>query len=424
MVNPGYPAATFGLGDGTAGAGGGVQATANAGKTAAVVARGERGAEQSWFVDVLGRGLGKLSPVAKRVGWRTGDPLQASVRILPSYHRAGGWDHVDARVEVEYPLRSVGTLLAERQLPPERRREDGDARSLALAGLVIPTAKAVFPLYDDGTHGDREPGNGQWTATLDGLGAIDGNYKLRYVFELTAGGCTTRREATQDLVVDLRVDPRAAPPKVAATGATGATAAGGKTTVLLRPADAYGNLWGPGRPSAASCAPEELCRVEETADLGGGAYRLTLATAPGLGGVRLDAFGARYHLPIDCLDCPRLATLELPARQVEEHRQLEGEVTLSAPAPRGRGLAVYLSSSAPMLARVPELVMVPPGASRARFPLEILHAHHGPERVVVSARLGDDERSGALFVRPVDKGPIAPFVPADDGYLDHLHGAH
>jgi hypothetical protein len=52
-----------------------------------------------------GRGLSKLTPVSLRSKWTTGDDILVTARILPSHVRAGGYDSVDARVEVEYPTR-------------------------------------------------------------------------------------------------------------------------------------------------------------------------------------------------------------------------------------------------------------------------------------------------------------------------------
>jgi hypothetical protein len=43
---------------------------------------------------------------------------------------------------------------------------------------------------------------------LAGLGRTDGVYKLRYIFDLTAGGCTTRRELAETMYVEVGVDPK------------------------------------------------------------------------------------------------------------------------------------------------------------------------------------------------------------------------
>ena len=43
----------------------------------------------------------------------------ATVRMLPSYVRSGGYDVVNARVEVEYPTVGLGTRFCEVGLLPE-----------------------------------------------------------------------------------------------------------------------------------------------------------------------------------------------------------------------------------------------------------------------------------------------------------------
>lgn len=392
----------------------GIQATANRGRTGAIHARGALGHKpQRWFINVLGQGLGKLSPVPMSFHWQTGDMLRVSARILAPYHLAGGWDHVDARVEVTYPLESIGTILAEKGLREVDSGEgrENDPRSQALAGLVVPTKTAVFRLYDDGTHGDINPRNGQWTTTLTGLGDVDGTYKLRYIFDLTSGGCTTRREVTQDLVVDLQVDPESSRPKI--------TQDGGTVVVQVQPRDSFGNLWGPGRMPTVRCEPAKLCRVRKVDDAGQGVYSMTLAVRDSVPGVRLDAFGADFDLGLDCDRCPQLVHLELP-RRIEEHQRIDGKLVLDSEAASATELTVFLESSNPRLARVPETVLVRPGAATAGFPVEILHAHHGPEQVEITARLGDRAATGSIFVQPVEKENVEPFRLPEGGMMMHM----
>jgi hypothetical protein len=192
LVNHGYPIFTYSL-SGTS-----IQATSNV-KSGAVAAKIEPGKQEAWFADILGNSLGKLSPHNRSTRWTTGVEPIAEVRILPSNFRAGGWDKVDARVEIEYPTVGVGTLLAQHGLGDPRtvNKERIDARTVALSGTTVPTATKMYQLYDDGTHGDLLPGNAYWTAQLTGLGKTDGLYKLRYMFDLTANNCTTHRKLSQ-----------------------------------------------------------------------------------------------------------------------------------------------------------------------------------------------------------------------------------
>ena len=419
FANPGHPVATYGLRPSP-----GTQATANDGRSGAIGGRVPQGREHHWFLNVLGRGLSKLDPHARTSILRTGDDLVATVRILPSYNPAGGYDRVDARVEVEFPRLSVGSLLAEKRLGGERRvnGEVLDPRTAALSGLKIPTGVATFPLFDDGTRGDLHAGNGYWTGRLPGLGQVDGTYRFRFILDLTKDGCTTRRELSQTYVVELGVDPRASRPRV---GPPRQRPNGGVTVAVdLRPADRFGNLWGPGRPVQASCTPEKACRIADggVRDRGDGTYSVLLDLANGVASAELEAFGTSFVLPVACDRCPKLAAVALAAVKAAEHGRTEGTVRLSDAAPAG-GAVVYLASSNRDAAYVLDSVTVDAGKSEARFPIWLLHAHDGPASATITATYGDGTASAGLTVTPLpprEKGP----VPAGQRklYPGHRHG--
>jgi hypothetical protein len=405
LVNPGHPIATYGLKSTR-----GIQATANTGRSAAIVARAARGKDQYWFVNVLGRGLSKLSPVRRKLAWRTGEELIASVRILPSYNRAGGYDHVDARVEVEYPTIGLGTLLAKERprQPTQLRGEMLDARAAVLAKLNIPTKTATFPLFDDGTNGDIYPGNGFWTGKLPGLGHVDGMYKFRFVLDLTADGCTTRREAVQSVFVDLGVDPKSSDVKVVDT----TLLANGKllSGIQIRPADRFGNVLGPGRLGTVSCGPADECNIdhEKLVDHSEGSYTINLVTAPDVASVRLRAFGTSFDFRIPCEACPRLSAAGLERSTISEHSSLKGSVRLTGPALKGGvgGALVYLTTSDRLVAQVPESVIVPAGQDSASFRIRVLHAHQGPAQVNISATYGGQVRTRILTVTPLPQEAV------------------
>ena len=405
LVNPGHPIATYGLTSGQS-----IQATANRGRSGAIVAKTGRGKEQYWFVNVLGKGLTKLSAVRRKLSWRTGDELIATARILPSYNRAGGYDHVDARVEVEYPIRGIGTLLAKERLRDESKvgGELLDRRAATLAQLNIPTKTATFPLFDDGTNGDLHPGNAYWTGKLSGLGQVDGMYRFRFIFDLTAEGCTTRSEAVQSVFVDVGVDPRSS--KVDTTESRPLPDGRTHTTVRIRPADRYGNLWGPGRMGTVTCGPMPECDLdrEQVTDHGDGSYTFGLVTAPGVAGIRLKAFNSLFDVPVPCEDCPRLASVVVEPASAPEHSSSKGLVRLSGPAPKaavGRTV-VYLTSSNPRVAAVPETITVPAGQESMAFPITVLHAHDGPVQVGVSGSYGGEIRTSTLTVTPLKREAV------------------
>src|SRR5439155_23698185 len=171
-----------------------------------------------------------------------------------------------------------------------------------------------------------------WTAELAGLGKTDGLYKLRYLFDLTANGCTTHRELPQSFYMDVGVDPKAS--KVAPGAPSQLPNGWLKFEVALAPADANGNLLGPGRNTLATCAPKSSCRVEpKPVDAGRGLYRVAVEVAPNVSSVHLDAFDAAFDVPTACPNCPRLAEMKVEPSAVLNYQPAHGTITLSAPAP-------------------------------------------------------------------------------------------
>ena len=409
MINPGHEIATYGLRIVPA-----VQAWANNRQSGAVHARTAEGQAQNWFVDVLTEGLGRLSPVREKMRWSTGEDLVAVVRMLPSDVRAGGWDHVDARVEIEYPTVGLGTLLARAKRGDfeQKRGELLDPRAAALSGLTIPTATITVPLYDDGTHGDQYAGNAYWTARLPGFARTDGMYKFRYILDLTANGCTTRRELVQSMFVHAGVVDGG---EKTTTRVTTVPLPGGRVraTVTLRPADAFGNLLGPGHTdTAVTCNPKDRCSVDRVQDHGDGTYTAVVTTVAGRRSVRLNALGGTFSIPLPCDTCPRIVKIALPQSRFSEHLKTEGTVTLSAPsAPNGPGTVVFLESSHPNVAHVPEMITIPPGRSEASFPVQLLHTHEGPVHVTLTASEGRDVVSRSFVVTPVVQKKPEPPLP-------------
>jgi len=422
LRNPGHPVMSYSLRPTSAQSR--PQATMASGKAIAVLARIEPGKDHRWYLDVLGRGLSKLEVHNRSLDWRAGDELVATARILPSYVPSGGFDRVDARVEVEFPTVGLGTLIA-RQDTKRQRQVKGevlDARANALTGLVIPTTTATFPLFDDGTHGDLHPANAYWTGTLNGAGAVDGMYKLRYIFDFTRNGCTTHREAVESVYVDVRVDPKASRPEILERTPT---ADGGWRVLLrLRPADRFGNILGPGRLDLAGCQPEKACKVDprDVTDHGDGTYTVAIQAAPGAPGVRLAAAGTSFDVPLPCDRCPRLGKVDLAVGRLSEHSFTKGTVRLAAPAPRG-GAVIHLASSNPAAAVVPESVLVPEGQQEASFEIAVHHAHNGPSPATISASYGADQSDATLTVVPLKKGSSSSKEPpATPVRPHHEHG--
>jgi len=411
LQNPGYQNFTWSvrpLGNTAA-----LQGIGRPGTNGAIVAQTiGQGVAEHWFVGVLGRGLSKLDPHLQQSVRRTGDDLVASVRMLPSYYRAGGYDSINARVEVIHPLTGLGNIFTER-LEKERRvgGEMLGRRAATVTGsnaVVIATGTNTYQIYDDGTHGDLIPNNQFWSATLPGLGRYDGMYQFRYLLDFTVGGCTTHRELVQSVFVDSKADPAATTSQVVSN----IVLPDGRrlTRVRILPRDVFQNRWGPGRIGTIGCDDLKDCNLSQTVeDNSDGSYTVTLLTPPGVAGVRLDAFNAPVDVPIACPTCPRLAALQLTPVRIEEFQHAVGTVVLSGPAPGagGGGARVYLSSSNPEVATVPESILVLAGANVASFVISNAHGH-GSNIVTVTARYGPNHVQNRLTVIPHEE-PRVPF---------------
>ncbi|MCI0413344.1 VWA domain-containing protein [bacterium] len=419
IKNPGHPVASYGLRPTSAQSL--PEAFAENNQTTSILARAEGGKEVLWHINVLGRGLSKLDVHHRSLNQGTGDELIATVRILPSYLPAGGFDQVDASVEVEYPKTGLGTLVAKDRESKGRevRGEVLDQRTDAMSKFVIPTGKATFPLYDDGTHGDLYPDNAYWTGTLSGLGAIDGAYKLRYIFDFTKNGCTTHREIVHTTNVDVRVDPKSS--GFTLVDQTSITGGGTRTVVRFNPADRYGNVLGPGAISTVICKPEKVCRLSKDGiiDHGNGSYTITVDSGPRVAGLQLIVAGATFDIALPCLQCPPLKELKLLSKRNLEHSFTKASIRLNSPAPAG-GAEIFLSSSNPAAATVPASVVVPEGKSEAQFEVMMHHAHSGPAPVTISAKYGSANAVDQITVLPVgstavrsDEPPAIPVQPHD-----------
>jgi von Willebrand factor type A domain len=413
LKDPGHPVWSYGLKPTSALSV--VQATAAVAGTShgAVTALITPGKDARWYLDILGAGLARIDLHNRSIDQRAGETLFATAHILPSFVPAGGFDQVDARVEVEYPKVGLGTLLARAKGEPRRvKGELLDARLAAAAGLTIPTGKAVFPLYDDGTHGDEVPDNAYWTGALAGIGATDGPYTLHFVFDLTKNGCTTHRELTTSTYVDVRPDPGYS--RVRVVSQVAAAVGGWRTVLQMTPADRFGNLWGPGRLAVRGCDPADSCQIDPQAvvDGGDGTYTLTVDTPAGGSGFRLAAAGTTFDVPLPCAHCPRLADLRIEGQHLFEHGTAKASLRLDQPAPAG-GARVLLSSTNELAATVPPSVVVAAGASQGVFEVKLHHAHNGPALAVVVARYGDSEKRASVKLLPIAwKESLArPYTP-------------
>ncbi|MDJ0866760.1 MAG: VWA domain-containing protein [Myxococcota bacterium] len=127
---------------------------------------------QEYFYSVLVKGFGRVEPFNMRPQVRVGQRLKAGFRISESNRPAGGFDAVNARVTLTRP---------------------GGATE-------------VWPLVDDGTNGDRMPGNHIWSVEIPTPALEPGPHHLRAQFDLEEEGCRQVREAEYSVVVQGRPD--------------------------------------------------------------------------------------------------------------------------------------------------------------------------------------------------------------------------
>jgi hypothetical protein len=253
--------------------------------------------EQKWFAEVLFRGSSMLQGHKPRFLVRTDqEGLLASVQIPAPFVPAGGYDQVVATVSVDSPTIGVGSLLLQTGLKTVTLGgETLSARAGGLQTASIPTVSSgPFVLNDDGVNGDLHAGNYYWTALLPDLGQKDGMHTFHFKMKLTKNGCTTERELTEAVFVDVGVDPASSSVHTSTTPTT--------TTVEIIPRDKFGNPWGPGRNPVVTVTPADQCQVGpgDVVDHGDGSFTIVVHVLPTATGktCKVGAFGTEVDVPI------------------------------------------------------------------------------------------------------------------------------
>jgi hypothetical protein len=263
------------------------------GTPGAIVGKAPRGSDLIWHKNVLVTGLSQLTAFAPRSAPRTGEPLKAAVRILPPFHRAGGYPGSKMTVEVERPTVGLGSLVKRAQGGGSVKDDPVSSLELQLGKLQIPTRRDVYELNDQGINGDVHRLNGTFSADLPISAAVDGMYTYYFRFEYPAGSCRAHRELKQTLFVNVNVNPKHSKLDVASPQPVD----GGKVyPVSILPRDALGNVVGPGRLPRAVCAEPCGCDAAKVIDRGDGVYTIPLRVPDSveLASCSIDAFGARF----------------------------------------------------------------------------------------------------------------------------------
>ncbi len=273
--------------------------------TAGIVGANLSGSDLHWFADVLVRGLSKLTPVAPLAKPKTGQPLNPQVRILPSFNRAGGYAGATVTVEVQRPTAGLGAMIQSRYKKSKTTSGDPlDAREVALQRQTVPTVTEQYTLNDAGVNGDLYAGNGYFSAVLPISAAVDGMYTYRFILD-QPGPNAVHRELVQTLFVDVKVDPAMSDVQVGSGVPTSIPSQGGPSPavrydVTIRPRDALGNVWGPGRPPSPTCAPTACsCPPADVQDLADGRYVVPVTTPVGIpiASCTINAFETQFSLP-------------------------------------------------------------------------------------------------------------------------------
>jgi len=261
----------------------------------AIVEKALRGGTINWHKNVLVTGLSQLTAFAPRTLQKTGEPMKAGVRILPSSQREGGYPGSKMTVEIERPTRGLGSLVKRTERSGSVKADPVSSLELQLDKIVIPTKRDVYELNDQGRDGDVHAFNGTFSADLPISAAVDGMYTYHYRFDYPAGSCRAHRELKQTLFVDLKVSPKDSPLEIG----TPRPVDGGKLyPISIVPRDALGNVVGPGRSPKPVCAKPCSCDNSGVIDQNNGAYTISLkvpATVEPTSCV-VEAFGTRFAL--------------------------------------------------------------------------------------------------------------------------------
>ena len=247
----------------------------------AVVAQGEAGRDEEFFITVLARSTSKVKPFKDRNNTYTLEDLHPTFHIPSPYWPTCGFDKVYATVNVTRPLRSLSGLLASVgstngsifQGDTMTPREVA-AQALAKKNITIPTETKQYQLYDDGTHGDSSANDHYWEVSLPpDFAAVDGDYQLHAFFRLCKiEGCgrekCVEREAHQIITVRAQMDLES---KVVVEKLSDH----GRVRILITPADKRGNLLGLGLVDELLLTPIGDVKIESKSDLDGrGTYEI------------------------------------------------------------------------------------------------------------------------------------------------------
>jgi hypothetical protein len=281
-----------------------VQAKTAAG-AGAVLAQGTAGREQAFFITALTRSAGRIRPFTYRARNYTFESLHPTFQLPEPYRPEGGYDKVDASVEVTKPARGEGRTVGDQR---EGTTVGGDALTARQAAIVraqsggtaaIPTETQRFTLYDDGTHGDGTRNDRYWeVAVPPEFASTDGEYRFHASFTLCRKEVCVTREATQTVTVEPKLGPQSkvSQQSMPSTG-------GRRTTrVTIEPLDPGGNPFGPDLLDRLLFVTAGDVKVERKSERTPGVYEAVVSYTTRQGAPRLQI--GQFGRPKDMINVP------------------------------------------------------------------------------------------------------------------------
>ena len=262
------------------GAPGAIQAKNGAGDPV-VLAQGVPGKEQAYFITALTRSGGRVKPFTYRSRNYTFESLHPTFHIPEPYRPAGGYDKVDAHVDVTRPLRSEGRIATD--TAREGMTVGGDSLSPRQAALLraqgggketLPTETKRVPLFDDGTHCDGTKDDRYWEVSVPPeFAAFDGEYHFHATFVLCKSDVCVNREAEQTITVETKLSGDS---KVTQSTAQATQGRRGQR-ILIDARDRGGNPFGPGLLDRLQLKSVGDVKVERKGEVAGGAYEIIVS---------------------------------------------------------------------------------------------------------------------------------------------------
>lgn len=238
-----------------------------------VIARAETGRAQDYFITALTRSAGRVRPFTYRARNYTFESLHPTFQIPEPYRPVGGYDRVEASVDITRPARGEsdiarnareGMTVSGDNLTP---RQAAIARASSDAKNGEPTVTKRFPLFDDGTNGDGTKDDRYWEVAVPAdFASVDGEYHLHAHFVLCRKDACVTREAEQTLTVEPKLGRDT---KISQTPVS-STEGRRRSRIVIDARDTEGKSFGTGLLANLDVQTVGDVKVERTAELQGG----------------------------------------------------------------------------------------------------------------------------------------------------------